>query len=538
MANNPSVPPVTYLNKRQEYRLTITDTDPPSHPSDRFRARYRTHITISFHREDQRSDPDAHWRLWKAARRGQHNEEPGEGAESGRSPNAIELCLIKPKPQPEGTVLTTGGINDRGPDIHLETSSFNGFCILWSYNRSETGLSIPSPSSSVLPFLPECTITVRFNFLTTDFCHYKGVKGFPVRLCARTEMVSDRRGKLSPSPVPAREEEAVAEEVCYCKVNLFRMYGAERKLATDAAGVRKAREKVCREIHKRQGQSRGTGIRPGSEAAGKQSIRSYQNQMRILEQLQEKLVSLQTMLSSARPITVFSLRGDASDIPDWSSDDHSVHYHHASSVYQSRQSTISDRDYVDESSSSSISTIGYPWETGLLLESESLSPSDPLDGTRSNEAIRVSRNSFEDGTDRYIEVLDIDPTYRPPTRQQSKSGKKHQPLSNPLSLVLALSEISYLVACFYIGFAGIDYHVAVYLTELTTHGLIEGISKKLGIDPQRIWRVLLVRGNSVQIVDDIVVRGISDEQDMLAEISETWSFDGTSENPIEIRLIY
>jgi hypothetical protein len=270
--------------------------------------------------------------------------------------------------------------------------------------------------------------------------------------------------------------------------------------------------------------------------------------MRILEQLQEKLASLQTMLSSARPITVFSLRGDASDIPDWSSDYHSAQSNYASSIYGDHLFTIGGKDcQYESSSSSSSSTIGYPWETGLLLGPENLFPSDAQDDTSSYRALRVSRNSFEDERTRYIEVLDIDPTYKPPTQQQSKSGKIHQPPSNqPLSLVLALSEASYLVARFYIGFAGpgmtletqVDYHIAVYLTELTTHSLIEGISKKLGIDPRRVWRVLLVRGKSVQIVDDNVLHGIPDEQDMLAEISETWSFDGTSENPIEIRLRY
>ncbi|KAL3493981.1 CP2 transcription factor-domain-containing protein [Aspergillus germanicus] len=506
MTNEPE-PAVTYLNRGQEYRLTITDTDPPAHPKDRFYARYRAHVAISFHREDQRSDPDAHWRLWRAARgsssygEGQDHEE-GEGSGSG-SPYAIELC--PDKVQPAGTALNNGAIDmDSQQNVQLETSSFNGFCILWSCSRAETG-------TSGLP-LPECTITVRFNFLTTDFCHYKGVKGFPVRLCAKTEILSDNLRK-SP-PVPALED----AEVYYCKVNLFRMYGAERKLATDATGVRKAREKVCKEIHKRQ-------PKPGTEASGKQPTAAYhRNQMRIIEKLQEKLLSLQAMLSSARPVTVFSLRGDASDIPDLSTDVHSTQYEYSSASDAHYQSTIGGIDRQGEPSSSSSSTISYPWGTDVLLGSENPSPSGSQDETSSDRhAVKVPRKSFDDPIWRYIEVLDIDPTYKPPTRQQSTS-----------------------VACFYIGFAGpgmtfetqVDYHIAVYLTELTTHSLIEGISKKLGIDPRRVWRVLLLRGDSVQVVDDSVVCGIPDGQDMLAEISETWAFDGTSENPIEIKLRY
>jgi hypothetical protein len=300
-----------------------------------------------------------------------------------------------------------------------------------------SGTSFPSPS--MLP-LPECTIIVRFNFLTTDFCHYKGVKGFPVRLCARTNMLSDDLETSSPSSVPAREEYA-ATEVYYCKVNLFRMYGAERKLATDAAGVRKAHEKVCREIQKRQPKPAaydqgGTVTRtiPVPEAAGKTSLKSYMNLMRILGQLHEKLASLQAMLLSARPVTVFSLRGDASDIPDLSTNDHAAQYKYAGGFYGDAQPTISGKYCQDETSSSSI--ISYPCETGLSLGPGNLSPSDNQDETHSNQQVGISRNYTEGETERYIEVLDIDPTYRPPVLQQSKSGKKHQPPSHPLSLAL------------------------------------------------------------------------------------------------------
>ncbi|KAL2830172.1 CP2 transcription factor-domain-containing protein [Aspergillus pseudoustus] len=495
MITNASVPPVTYLNKGQRYQLTITDTDPPPHPKDRFCARYRTHIAISFHMEDQRSDSDALWRLWRARRglcdpgRRQYNDKEGGSG----SPDAIGFCLDTPQPVGTGTVRNDGGIGiNHQQDVQLETSSFNGFTIVWSGNCSETG-------ASLLP-LPECTITVWFNFLTTDFCHYKGVKGFPIQLCASTEMVSNDRGE---SPlVPARE--GAAAEACYCKVNLFRMYGAERKLATDAAAVRKAREK--------DGTVMRTGL--GSDASWKQSTKSYRkNQMRILQQLQEKLVSLREILSSARPVTVLSLRGNAKDIPDLSTDDHSAQYEYASAPYGNHQSTIS---------SGSSSKTGYPWETDLPLGRESFSPGDIQDGTYSNQAIKISRNSLKDETTRYIKVLDIDPTYKPPTLQQSKS-----------------------VACFYIGFVGagmtqmqVDYHVAVYLTERTVRNLVEGVTRKLGIDPRRVWCVLLAREKFVQVVDNNVVCEIADGQDMLAEISETWAFDCTSENPIEIRLRY
>ncbi|KAJ0426824.1 CP2 transcription factor-domain-containing protein [Aspergillus carlsbadensis] len=519
-AGDGSVSPVTYLNRGQEYQLTITDTDPPPHPKDQLRVRYRTHVCITFDREDQRADPDAHWRLWKAARGlSAGGEREGQDNEQGNGPGSGSLHAIEYLDKLPAGALLNGSIKDQ--NVQLEAASFNGFCVRWSCSRSAPDLGTSAASRPALPLLPECMITVRFNFLTTDFCHYKGVKGFPVRLCARTEVVADDLGKSS--AIPAREGKGkAAAEVCYCKVNLFRMYGAERKLTTDAAGVRKACEKVYREIDKRQPSPESSSGSQGGTGTSSGSTRSYRYQMRILAQLQEKLGALQAMLSSPRPVTVFSLRSDASDIPDLSTDGHSARYEYTGAFHGDHPSTASCEVCPDESSSSSSSMLGYPWETGQLLGSENLSPSDTQGGTPPDHAVTVPRNFVEDGKRRHIEVLDIDPYYKPTTQPQTKS-----------------------VACFYIGFAGagmtrmlVDYHVAVYLNERTANSLIEGVSMKLGIDPRRVWRVLLVRGDSVRIVDDSVVCGIPDGQDMLAEISEIWTFGGTSENPVEVKLRY
>ena len=75
---------------------------------------------------------------------------------------------------------------------------------------------------------------MRFNFLSTDFSLSKGVKGIPVRLCAKIELLS-----------PGEEVGAIYEaEVCYCKVKVFRDHGAERKLSNDVAYVTKAIERL------------------------------------------------------------------------------------------------------------------------------------------------------------------------------------------------------------------------------------------------------------------------------------------------------
>lgn len=101
--------------------------------------------------------------------------------------------------------LPGGGDEDKKRQIQIEQASFDGFCITW------TAEPVAGPSS--------CTILVRFNFLSTDFSLSKGVKGSPVRLCVKTELL-----------LPGEDVGAMRKsEVCYCKVKVFRDHGAERK---------------------------------------------------------------------------------------------------------------------------------------------------------------------------------------------------------------------------------------------------------------------------------------------------------------------
>src|SRR5690606_4506908 len=95
--------------------------------------------------------------------------------------------------------------DDKRTRVELETSSFDGFSVIWT----------PGANGAA-----EVNIAVRFNFLSTDFSHSKGVKGIPVRLCAKT----------SPYPLDTTKPAADASaEICFCKAKLFRDHGAERK---------------------------------------------------------------------------------------------------------------------------------------------------------------------------------------------------------------------------------------------------------------------------------------------------------------------
>ncbi|KAI8380422.1 CP2 transcription factor, partial [Choanephora cucurbitarum] len=74
---------------------------------------------------------------------------------------------------------------------------------------------------------------VRFNCLSTDFSRIKGVKGIPLRAQMESYVAGDS--------ILARPE---INEVCFCKVKLFRDKGAERKNKDDAKQISKQLEKV------------------------------------------------------------------------------------------------------------------------------------------------------------------------------------------------------------------------------------------------------------------------------------------------------
>jgi CP2 transcription factor len=58
--------PVTYLNKRQAYTISVFDSSPAVHNKEV--KQYRTTLRIAFDEEDQRRTAPACWRLWKDGR--------------------------------------------------------------------------------------------------------------------------------------------------------------------------------------------------------------------------------------------------------------------------------------------------------------------------------------------------------------------------------------------------------------------------------------------------------------------------------------
>jgi hypothetical protein len=286
--------PTTYLNKGQIYTMSVFDTMPLAPTVSPIK--YRTVIRVSFEDEQQqRAKPSACWQLWKEGR--------GTNEAHQRGGKLLAVEYVDPD---------QGGDNEtQRPRIELENASFDGFCVTWAPD--------PSTGSS------DCSIAVRFNFLSTDFSHSKGVKGILVMLCAKTEMT-----------MPSSTESSFAgkPEVCFAKIKLFRDHGAERKLSNDIAYVKKTIEKLKQQIsqaepglatfgkRKRSGSiTKSLDGRPGKILKRKRTWSvdlDGENSSRLSaeEDMYVKLTTMQDMFTSTRPVSVLYLRGAEQDDPD------------------------------------------------------------------------------------------------------------------------------------------------------------------------------------------------------------------------------
>ncbi|EEP82606.1 conserved hypothetical protein [Uncinocarpus reesii 1704] len=497
MVKDPDEIPVTYLNKGQAYTVNVVDTAPMASGSQPLR--YRTYIRVSFEEEEQRSKPGNCWQLWKEGR--------GTNEAHQRDGKLLAVEHVDPN---------QGGVGDgRHPRVQLEKANFDGFSVVWVPNRT-TGSS-------------ECAISVRFNFLSTDFSHSKGVKGIPVRLCAKTEVVATNSPELPLGNTP---------EVCYCKVKLFRDHGAERKLSNDVAHVKKLMEKIKQQItqaeigsanfdkRKRSCSISSKGM-PKSMKLGKHkrpwSIGSQDGVKSTLEEdLQLKLASLNDMFSSTQPISILNLKGDPQDDPDLFpvqldttiDENFSNHMNFDSTHSNDGASTSNAFSPSTGSSHHSFDVKGTNFMDGSYSASRhgsldwstaSQSGDTTKHGQYMNQPTRIPRISANgnDSND-WIEAMGVDGSYQPPNETPKKPK-----------------------CCFYVrarqsmGQEVEDYYHAVYLTDRSASALVETVARKCRFDPARIARALVVRNNGFHVVlDDDVVREVPEGQDMTVEFSE------------------
>lgn len=294
--------------------------------------------------------------------------------------------------------------------------------------------------------------SVRFNFLSTDFSHSKGVKGIPVRLCAKTEMVPNN--VESPSENPA--------EVCYCQVKLFRDHGAERKLSNDVSHVKKSIEKLRQQIAQAEMGAGNYGKRKRANApltlknpdsrpnkitkhkrTWSMSSQDGSERMSIEDDLRVKLAAMQEMFTSTAPVSILALRGDDEDDPDLFPVELPEARNFAkkdgvSKAQSNRGGTPSSFQALSPPTSamslnSPVAALQRPssvfYDSGYAgnASSESSRPGSGIHGELPllNHPVKIQKpaSGETNGPMGYIEAVDIDPTYRPPAEQRPKPSK-------------------------------------------------------------------------------------------------------------------
>ncbi|KAF6828927.1 CP2 transcription factor [Colletotrichum plurivorum] len=487
--------PVTYLNKGQAYSLSIIDTNAtiPVAPGTKF----RTFVRISFEDEQQRQKPGVCWALWKEGRG------TNEAHQRGGKLQAVEYVE---SPQP------TDG-DDKRTRIELESASFDGFSVVWT----------PGINGA-----PECNVAVRFNFLSTDFSHSKGVKGIPVRLCAKTTTF----------PFDTTQPAADANpEICFCKVKLFRDHGAERKLSNDVAHVKKTIDKLKQQIAQAESGMKDFGKRKRSSAAAQiktaeQRPGKVQKHKRtwsmsstssagggsgrppLEEDLHFKLQTLQDMFTSTRPVSVLYLRGEDLDDPDL----------HPVSLpgEQGDLAKVESREgpaWQARSGRSSVagSSLVSPSPSSLSLVSQASAvpnrqwsgfdgegSGEPSSRQGSDQPTKISKTDEAGNLSGWIEALGVDPSYRPPPERVTKP-----------------------VACLYVlrpnpsDPEGREYYRAIYLAQRNLKDFNYRIAAKWNVDPSKIVRTVHVLDRGLEVeMDDDVIQELREGQDMKLEIRE------------------
>ena len=515
MVENPDDIPVTYLNKGQAYTLNILDTHHNKHSAHQ--AWYRTFVRVSFEAEEQRQKPSACWQLWKEGRG------TNEAHQRGGLLQAVEYVESGQAGGPE---------DPSKPRVEVLSSSFDGFCVKWAPPQG-TG---------------ECPISVRFNFLSTDFSHSKGVKGIPVRLCAKTELIDEVSNAALSSD----------SEVCFSKVKLFRDHGAERKISNDGVHVKKIMDKIRKQIseieagvrefgkRKRSGsiaKASGLDNRPSKIAKHRRtwsmsSVTSNSGRGGPEEDLHNKLQAYADMLKSARPLSVLNLRGEEEDDPDL----HPVKISLEIPELTKQESTETAWDggsSQNEPPSSSVSPVpsarslsavrtdskgqqptpvpgasrmnSNEWEIQpqpqtATRDIERTPPANPQQlATPDIQPSKVQTRSPNSGRPSgWIEAQDVDPSYEPPSQRAIKP-----------------------IACFYIQPrvagrpTGDNFHRAIYIFRRTLKDFVNAAAIKCEIEPTQVMQTVRINRKGLRILfDDECIRELPEGQDMAAEFHE------------------
>ncbi|KAH7378525.1 CP2 transcription factor [Cadophora sp. MPI-SDFR-AT-0126] len=494
MAEHVNDVPVTYLNKGQVYYISVVDTveTKPLLPG----THYRTSIRISFDDEQDQQGSASRWQIWEETR-GTRDALDRDGRL--RAIELVEDLLVE---------------NDyQGTRVDFDKASFDGFSVIWMPAHEEA---------------PGCNVSVRFNVLSTDFTRSKGVQAASLRLCAKTEVRSS-------GSVPGHAE------LVFCKAKVFRDHGAERKLSNDTAQAMNTIDKLKRQVadgdrcvDKVEGQKRRGSVSSKKQQRSTQgriprnkwtrptsSNRSTGCDVPV-EDPSSLLRIMVYLLSSASPVSRLCIPGSDQDDPDLALitlTSKSLDPATGGSRYEGFWQQASDDQGCKTRTASLVSlssslTSQSLRETGKGLPPEgndcqpTITPcvkvldSQQLGGA-SSQLTNVSRTNDAGRLTGYIEVVGVDPFYKPPVDNAVKP-----------------------VACVYIlhrnpRLPDPQYHRAVYLTERTVKAFTKSIALKWDLEPTNIARLVRILPGGLEVeVDDHVIRELANGQDMIMEVFE------------------
>ncbi|KAJ6032228.1 CP2 transcription factor [Penicillium herquei] len=455
---------LSYLNKGQAYKLSIFDSQPQV--VDGQTKKYRTFVRVAFDQEQSRSNPAACWQLWKEARAVNKN------SQKEPFPLAVEFA------GPVGSAF----------QYRIEQELFDGFCITWEMNLA-TGSNL-------------CDILIRLHFLSTDFTRSKGVKGMPIRLCVKTQELASPFDFLHPED----------PEISFCKIQLFRDHGAERKMSNDNDNLAKAIEKLKLKISSAATKSVSQKRKRASELADQilESIPASKLEIQHPNNhgMNSKLAELEQISLFTQPTTILALRASREDDPD---------------LYPVHMPDYQESDNSFETSPMDIMTIKSNRSDSEGLTSIGNNYGGGKAGIRTalvNQRHRIGSTSSAVSSE-----------------QLPSPGISPAQFHNFSSLLTQYCK----VACFYVRLmleSSQQFYRAIYLSERTTHDLAQAISRKYGITITDNLNVLHVGDKNIKVlVDDEFVEQIPEGQHMDIQLDENASLDGITEF-CAMRLLY
>lgn len=262
---------ITYLDKGASYSLLVEDTSPL--PGS---ALYSTSVHIAFDTESQRQDPAASWHLWD------RNRGADEGHVFDGKFQAIE-CV--------------GTCNSENPDqfCNIQRVHSDGFSVVWAADSE---------------FSKRCSMTIQLNFLSTDFSHVKGVHGSTMRLCCKTEDIS----------INALQPFNTIPEMTYCKIQMYRLHGAERKAASDLASVGKRIARLKQQLtifqqHPAKSQKKASKIKKETSEDFKAALDDERDRQE--NSLRSEIEDLEKLSEGAHPHSILDQQGEEQQHWDW-----------------------------------------------------------------------------------------------------------------------------------------------------------------------------------------------------------------------------